>query len=443
MAAHPSSSTASPSLLARRRAQVLVLGGGFAGATIARRLGEAAMLVSPQNALLYTPMLPEAASGTLESRHVVVPLRAMCAKASVVLGSAKAHDPAARCVRVATDDGEIEIGYEHLVVTVGSISRTMPIPGLAEHAVGFKNFDDAMYLRNQVLRQLELADNETDDVRAEQHLGFVFVGAGYAGVEALAELQDLATDALRYYPRLRRLRQRWVLLDLADTILPNIPSRLGEYAAERLRARGVDIRTGTGLQSAHADHVVLDDGTTIGCHTLVWSAGVAPHPVLTDLGLPVLESGHVPVDEHLRVQGFTDVWACGDAARVPNAKTPGQPDPPTSQHALRQARQLAANLVAVREGRRPATYAYTQLGQVATLGRYKGIAAVFDFRFSGFLGWFITRSYHLYALPLWTRRIRVLSDWTLSLLFRRDVVALGSSSPVPTLQSEQGSGTPD
>ncbi len=430
-------------LLARRRAQVLVLGGGFAGATIASKLGDAAMLVSPQNSMLYTPMLPEAASGTLESRHVVVPLRAMCPRATLILGSATAHDAATRCVRVATDDGEIEVEYQHLVVTVGSISRTMPIPGLAEHAVGFKNYDDALYLRNQVLRQLELADNETDDVRAEEHLGFVFVGAGYAGGAARAELQDLATDALRYYPRLRRLRQRWVLIDVAETILPNIPSRLGEYAAEELKARGVEIRTGTRLESAHADHVVLEDGTSIPAHTLVWSAGVAPHPLLGELGLPVLESGHVAVDEHLRVTGYPDIWACGDAARVPNTKTPGQPDPPTSQHALRQARQLAANLIAVRQGREPEAYGYSALGQVATLGRYKGIAAVLDFKFSGFLGWFITRTYHLYAMPLASRRVRVLTDWTLAFFFRRDVVALGSPSPAPTLASQQGSGTPD
>lgn len=424
------------STLTRRRARsgTLVLGGGFAGATVARGLGgEGPTLISEENALLFTPLLPEAASGTLESRHVVVPLRQMCPSAELFLGRAIAHDPQERVVRVATETGEVEFSYDNLVVALGSVSRTLPIPGLAEHGIGFKNLADALYLRNHVLRELELADNETEAARIAPHLGFVFVGGGYAGVEALAELHDMVSDALRFYPDLRGLPQRWVLVEALDKILAAIPTRLGEYAQEILLSRGIEVRTSTKLTAVHADAVELDDGSTVAARTLVWSAGVTANPLLADFSVPLDEQRRVRVTDTLQVEGLPQVWAVGDCARVPNAMTPGTPDPPTSQHALRQARRLAKNLLAVRRGDAPQPYGYRALGQVATLGRYKGIADVLGLRFSGFLGWFITRSYHLYALPLLSRQIRVLSDWTLSLLFRRDVVAFGSLDQPPPL----------
>lgn len=419
------------------RAGVLILGGGFVGATVAQRLGaRGATLVSSENSLLFTPLLPEVASGTLEARHVVVPLRQMCPHAELVLGKVVAHDGERRVVTVENEVGRLEISYEQLVVALGSISRTLPIPGLADHGIGFKTFSDGIYLRNHVLRELELADNELSDDRAQAHLSFVFVGAGYAGVEALAELHDLVADALRHYPRLRTIRQRWVLIEALDRILPAIPTRLGDYAADLLERRGIEIRTSTRLTEVQADSVTLDDGSWIPTHTLVWSAGVAPNPVLRTFGLPTDDRGRLLVDGTLRVHGHERVWAAGDAAAVPNAHTPGQLDPPTSQHALRQARWLAANLVASVDGRPLETYGFRALGQVATLGRYKGIADVLGLRFSGFLGWFITRGYHLYAMPLLTRRIRVVSDWTLSLFFRRDVVAFGAVEEAPPLASK-------
>ena len=414
----------------RRRAArdgLLILGGGFAGATLARRFG-GGTIVSVDNSMLYSSMLPEAASGTLEPRHVVVPLRAMCRRSELVLGEVTGRDAERRCVRVETGDGPVELAYERLVVALGSIPRTLPIPGLAEHGIGFKSFTDAIFLRNHMLRQMELADTEVDDGEATAHLSFVFVGAGYAGVEALGETQDLVRDALRYYPRLRWVRQRWVLVDLADRVLPSIPSRLGEYAAQQLRSRGVEIRTGTGLAEVERGRVTLDDGTVIPSHTLVWSAGVAPSPALADLDLPLDDRGKVRIDDGLRVDGQAGVWALGDCAAVPNSAT-GEHDPPTAQHAIRQARYLARSLA----GSAPGAYAYRSLGQVATLGRYKGVAVVRGLKFGGFLGWFITRSYHLYALPLPQRRLRVVADWTISLLFRRDVVTLGSVREAPQL----------
>ena len=397
------------------------MGGGFAGGYVARLLGNrGATIVSPENFMLYTPMLPEAASGTLEPRHVVVPLRAMCPHAELILGRATALDFERQRARVEALEGVVEVRYLDLVIALGSISRALPVPGLAEHAMGFKDLADAIALRNHVLRRLEAADAASTDSDRRRELTFVFVGAGYAGVEALAELSDLVRDALRYYPGLRDAPQRWVLVDAAPKILPEIPTRLGDYAAQQLTKRGVEIYVGTTLESVEANVAQLSNGERILTHTVVWTAGVKANPVLASLGLPLDERGRVKVDEVLRVEGLDHVWALGDAARVPNQATPGAFDPPTSQHALRQARRLAKNI-----GGDPQPYRYRMLGQVATLGRYKGIADVLGLRLTGFLGWFVTRTYHLYQLPLLSRKLRVVVDWTVSLLFRRDIAELG------------------
>jgi NADH dehydrogenase len=370
--------------------------------------------------MLYTPILPEAASGTLEPRHVVVPLRQMCPHAELLLGRVASVDLDARVAEVHTEAGVQHVAWDDLVVALGAVPRTFPVPGLAEHGRGFKDLADAIALRNHVLRELEAADAEPDPARVAAHLGFVFIGAGYAGVEALAELSDLVHDALRYYPALRGVPQRWVLVDAAPTILPEIPTRLGAYAARELSRRGIEIRTGTTLAEATADEVVLSSGERIPARTLVWTAGVKANPLLAELGLPLDERGRVRVDPYLRVEGHERVWALGDCAAVPNARTPGRVDPPTCQHALRQARCLARNL-ATGELR---PYGYRMLGQVATLGRFKGIADVLGLRLRGFPGWFFTRTYHLYQLPLLTRKLRVVADWTTALCFPRDVAEL-------------------
>jgi NADH:ubiquinone reductase (H+-translocating) len=411
----------------------LVLGGGFAGSYVARLLGKrGATIVSRENFMLYTPILPEAASGTLEPRHVVVPLRLMCRHAELVLGRATGLGAEERAVDVETEVGPARIHYERLVVAMGAVARTLPIPGLAEHGLGFKSLADAIYLRNHVLRQLELADAALSAEDAKRHLSFVFVGAGYAGVEALAELSDLIRDTSRFYPRLKGVRQRWVLVDAAPKILPEIPSRLGEYAARELWKRGVDIRVSTTLDSVEEHAVVLSDGSRLETETLVWTAGVKANPLLGELGLPLDERGRVIVDETLRVEGMENVWALGDCARVPNQATPGRFDPPTCQHALRQARRLVKNLTGT-----PSPYRYRMLGQVATLGRHKGIADVFGLRLRGFLGWFVTRTYHLYQLPLFTRKLRVVVDWTVALFFRRDIAELGMLGHPTPLRDEE------
>ncbi len=306
------------------------------------------------------------------------------------------------------------------MLALGAVPRTVPVPGLAEHGLPFKTLADAIHLRNSVLRELEAADAALDDAERRRRLTFVFVGAGYAGVEALAELSDLVEDALRFYPGLHGVPRRWVLVDAAPRILPEIPSRLGEYAANELAGRGVEIHVGTTLESVSrrrgraggrdADpgaHARLDGGrrARIRC-CASWECRST-----TAAGSRWTSFSGCADSEH--------VWSLGDCARVPNTRT-DRPDPPTCQHALRQARRLARNL----QGS-PEPYGYRMLGQVATLGRYKGIADVLGLRLRGFPGWWVTRSYHLYQLPLLQRKLRVVVDWTTSLLFRRDIVELG------------------
>jgi NADH dehydrogenase len=399
------------------RGGTLVLGGGFAGSYVARLLGRSgSTILSPENYMLYTPLLPEAGAGTLEPRHVVVPLRQMCPHAELLLGRVIGLDHERKTATAHTLAGLVEIAYERVVVALGAVTRVLPVPGLREHGLGFKDLADAIALRNRVLAQLERAAIDPEPVE----LGFVFVGAGYAGVEALAELNDFAHAALRYYPSLRDVPQRWVLVDAADKILPEIPRRLGEYAARHLEKRGVEIHVATTLESYDGREAVLANGTRVPARTLVWTAGVRAHPLLAELGLPLDERGRVRVDETLRVEGAEDVWALGDCAAVVNVKTPERHDPPTSQHALRQARRLAKNLTGS-----PRPYGYRMLGQVATLGRFKGIAELpYGVRLRGFLGWFVARTYHLYQLPLFTRKLRVVADWTVALFFRRDIVEL-------------------
>jgi NADH dehydrogenase len=403
------------------RGGTLILGGGFAGSYVAKLLTkQGATIVSLENFMLFASMLPEAASGTLEPRHVVVPLRLMCPHADLVLGRAVAHDPERQRVQVETEEALVNITYRNLVVALGAIPRTFPIPGLAEHAFGFKDLADAIALRNHVLRRLEAAVAAPTDAHRRRELTFVFVGAGYAGVEALAELSDLARDAIGYYPaELQATPQHWVLVDAAPKILPEIPPRLGEYAAEQLERRGVDIRVGTTLEAIEPHAAVLSDGDRILTSTVVWTTGARANPLLAKFGLPLDEQGRVKVDSTFRVEGLPHVWALGDCARVPNEATPDRPDPPTSQHALRQARRLAKNLRGD-----PKPYRYRMLGQVATLGRRKGIAEVMGLKFRGFLGWWITRTYHLYQLPLLSRKLRVVTDWTVALFFKRDIAEL-------------------
>jgi NADH dehydrogenase len=396
----------------------LVLGGGFGGAHVARRLREAT-IVSSESSMLYTPLLPEVAAGAVEPRHAFVPLREMCPDAELLRGRVAALDQRAKTVTVETEVGDVEVSYRRLVIALGSTARILPIPGLAEHAMTFKDLADAIRLRNHVIRQLDLA--EADPPNAGRYLTFVFVGAGYAGVEALAEMRQLVEDAVHHYPALRDVVQRWVLVDAGPSILAEVPRLLADHATAQLRHHGVEILTSSSVASVEARLVTLADGERLHTETLVWTAGVVTNPLVRTLGLPLDQLGRILVDSSLRVRGRSDIWALGDCAAVPNASTPGRLDPPTCQHAVRQARAVAAALEGATK-----PYAYRSIGEGATLGRGHGVARVLRLHVRGRLGALITRAYHISAVPSRSRRWRIIADGLLSTAFRRDIAELGS-----------------
>ena len=303
------------------------------------------VLVNDVNFMLYTPFLPEAAAGTLEPRHVVTPLREILKRTYLRLGSIVGHDPEAKTVELRAKYGEAEqLPYDQLLLALGSVSRVLPVPGLSEHAIGFKSLADAIWLRNHVVETLEEANATEDPARRDELLTYVFVGGGYAGLEALAELQDFAADAMESYPRARLHGMRWVLVEATDRVLPEIDAELADYALRELRGRGIDIRLETTLEEVSADSARLSSGETLPTRTVVWTAGVAPHPSLRELNVPLDERGRVPVDEHLRVQGMDSVWAIGDCAAAPDPR--GGTCPPTAQHAVRQGPVAARNIAA-------------------------------------------------------------------------------------------------
>lgn len=412
--------------------RILIVGAGQAGMHVAARLrrrlrtGEATItVVDPHSYLTYQPLLAEAAAGNLEPRHVVVPLRQVLPGIDVITGAVVSIDHARRTAYLAAAHGEPRpLAYDMLVLAPGSVTRVLPVPGLAEHGIGFKTVGEAIHLRNHVLAQLDIATSATGDAEREAALTFVFVGGGYAGVEALAELQDMAHDACWHYYRDIDPRQlRWVLVEATGRILPEVGERMGHYTVDLLRRRGIEVRLNTRLTSAVGGHVVLDDGSEFDAATLVWTAGVAPHPLLKQTDLPRDERGRVVTTEHLSVVDTSDAWALGDCAAVPDLATGGV-CPPSAQHAVRQARVLADNLVAGLRGQAPKAYRHASAGSVASLGLYQGVAQIYRLRLHGFPAWLAHRTYHLLALPSWNRRLRVVADWTLALPFPREVVSL-------------------
>jgi NADH dehydrogenase len=415
---------------------VVIAGGGFAGMSAARELerlmprqSTRLVLVNDVNFLLYTPFLPEAAAGMIEPRHVVTPLRDVLRRTYLRLGAINGHDPERRVVTLTTHEGRSEeLRYDQLLVAVGSVSRSLPIPGLEKHAIGFKSLADAIWLRNHVVESLERA-NATEDPRVrDELLTYVFVGGGYSGLEALAELQDFAVDAIDRYPRARLHGMRWILVEAADRVLPEVDQGLADYALQELRGRGIDVRLGTVLEEARADSVRLSTGEEIPTRTLVWTAGVKAHPSLAALGLPLDERGRVRVDRYLRVEDMRGVWAAGDCAAVPDPRyEDGRPCPPTAQHAVRQGPVAARNIAAeLGVGDGPHPFTYKANAAFVNLGRYKAVGQLSGRRFRGFPAWWMARTYHVGQIPGATRKIRALADWTVGLPFGRDLAEVGS-----------------
>jgi NADH:ubiquinone reductase (H+-translocating) len=428
---------------------IVIAGAGFGGFYAARSLeriasarGARVTLVNDANFMLYTPLLPGAAGATLDPRHVVVPLRSQLRRTQLLIGEVLGADPERRMLAVRRVDGEtLELGYDQLLVALGSISRTLPIPGLSEHATGLKSLSDATALRNQLLRSLDIAESLEDPARRAEYLGFVFVGAGYAGLEGLAELQDFAAQAIRLYPRCQAEGMRWLLVEARERIMPEVPTSLGEFAARELRRRGIEIVTETTIEAVDACGVILSSGERVGARTVVWTAGVRPSPVVASLGLPLDGTGRIYSDSRLRVRGRPGVWAIGDCAAVPDPAKRGAACPPTAQHAIRQGRLAARNIAATLEGRPVRAFRYRTAGVVAELGHNKAVAITLGLRWRGLPAWFIARTYHLLLMPGFGRKLRLLVDWNVALLFGRDTSSpgrLGSPTPLePTPQTEE------
>jgi len=425
---------------------VVIAGGGFAGAYAARELekilppqSSRLILVNDVNFLLYTPLLPEAAAGTLEPRHVVTPLRDILQRTYLRLGAVTGHDPARHVVELTTHEGEVEeLHYDQLLLALGSVSRSLPIPGLDQHAIGFKSLADAIWLRNHLIETLEAANASEDSARRAELLTYVFVGGGYAGLEALAELQDFAADAMASYPRARLQGMRWVLVEAADRVLPEIDPKLADYALGELRGRGMDIRLGTTLEEVGPEHVSLSTGERIATRTVVWTAGVVAHPSLRAMSVGLDERGRVPVDERMAVPGLEGVWAAGDCAAVPNPE--GGLCPPTAQHAIRQARVAARNMAAALGVGHPTTFTYRSRGSFVNLGQYKAVAmmgrAMGSRTLSGFPAWWAARTYHVSQIPGLARKLRAVADWTVGLPFPRDTAEVGSIGHPAPLRAE-------
>ena len=420
---------------------VVIAGGGFGGLYAARRLerrlprhSARIVLVADANYLLYTPLLPGAAAGTLEPRHVVVPLREELEWTDIHLGRVTGADPALNELRVRTLDGRDEpLRYDQLIVALGSVSRVLPVPGLREHGVGFRNLADAIALRNRALWNLEVAESLPDAESRREYLTFVFVGAGYAGVEGIAELQDYVADVIDRYRRCRLDGTRWILVEAEDRIMRETPESLAAFATRELRGRGIEIRTGTRLDSLDEGTASLSTGERIPTRTLCWTAGVNPPAVVGELGLPIAAGGRIEVDATMRVAGRENVWAIGDAAAVPDpAKRDRSPSPATAQHALRQGRLAADNVAAALRGKRPRRFRYRTKGVFVDMGRHNAVAVMLGLRLRGFPAWFAARTYHMLLMPGAARRLRLVADWTVGLFFGRAAAELGQlGHPAP------------
>ncbi|MFE4666063.1 NAD(P)/FAD-dependent oxidoreductase [Streptomyces sp. NPDC056716] len=431
--------------MVKERARILVVGGGYVGMYTALRLqrrlkpelkrGEVEItVVTPDPYMTYQPFLPEAAAGSISPRHVVVPLRRVLSGCRLVVGEIAAIDHTKRTATLTTLASEEEgtgprgLPYDELVLAPGSVSRTLPIPGLAEHGIGFKTVEEAIGLRNHVIEQMDIASSTRDPAIRDAALTFVFVGGGYAGVEALGELEDMARYTARYYHNVKPEDMKWVLVEASDRILPEVGPDMGRYTVAELRRRNIQVLLETRLESCADRVAVLSDGQRFPTRTVVWTAGVKPHPLLAATDLPLTDRGRLRCTAELAIEGTAHAWAAGDAAAVPDlsAAEPGTLCAPNAQHAVRQARVLGDNIVHSLRGEPLDTYAHSYAGSVASLGLHKGVAQVYGRRLKGWPAWFMHRTYHLSRVPTFNRKARVLAEWTLSGLFKREIVSLGS-----------------
>ncbi|MFF4978744.1 NAD(P)/FAD-dependent oxidoreductase [Streptomyces sp. NPDC001046] len=412
------------------RPRIVIVGAGFAGYRTARTLSRLARgrahitLLNPTDYFLYLPLLPQVAAGILEPRRVTVSLSDTLRDVRLVLGQADRIDLDGRTLHyTGPEDEEGTLAYDRLVLTAGSVNKLLPIPGVAEHAHGFRGLPEALYLRDHVTRQVELAAATDDPETCAARCTFVVVGAGYTGTEVAAHGQMFTDAQVRRHPLRRGMRPRWMLLDVAPRVLPEMDEKLSATADRVLRQRGVDVRMGTSVQEATHDGVVLTDGESVATRTLVWCVGVRPDPLVESLGLPT-ERGRLLVDPHLQVPGRPEVFSCGDVAAVPDLEKPGGYTPMTAQHAWRQGRVAAENVAAsLGSGGQRKAYRHRDLGFVVDLGGAKAAANPLGVPLSGVPAGAVTRGYHLAAMP--GNRVRVAADWLLDAVLPRQAVQLG------------------
>jgi NADH:quinone reductase (non-electrogenic) len=410
------------------RPRIVIVGAGFAGFSAARELSRLAhgsadiVIVNLTDYFLYLPLLPEVATGILEPRRISVSLAAELPDVRVVLGKADMFDLEGRTVRyIDPDGGRGTLGYDRLVIAAGSVNKLLPVPGVNEHAHGFRGIAEALYLRDHIVRQIEMADNAADEDERAARTTFVVVGAGYTGTEVAAQ-GVLFTEALTRHRAALAGRPRWLLLDTADRVLPQLDQRLARAADRVLRHRGVEVRLETSVKEAVADGVHLSDGMFVPTRSLIWCVGVRPDPLVAGLGLS-MNHGRLVVDEFLNVPGYPEVYACGDAAAVPDLTMPGEITGMTAQHATRQGKAAARNIAASYGYGRRRAYKHHDLGFVVDLGGLDSAANPLGVPLSGFPAKAMTRGYHLLSMP--GNRVRVATDWLLDAVLPRQGVQLG------------------
>jgi NADH dehydrogenase len=410
--------------------RILILGGGFAGVYTARHLqriwGRDASvqitLVSRDNFFLMTPLLFEAGSGILEPRHAVNPIRPLFTSVRFVQADIESIDIDARKVHVKIEGGTPEaMEYDHLVLALGGITNTALVKG-SEQALTFKTMGDAIFLRNHAIQRFERADAQHDPGKKKAALTFVIVGGGFVGVELVGELTEFLPHVSKLYPNVDAKELRFELIEAMNRIMPEFDDELGDYASEVLTKRGVRIRTGVKVDHIEQAKIVLDTGESIESETIIIATGVVPSPIVSALSLEKNRKGAVIVEPTMRVKNHPEIWALGDCAQIPDAN--GKPYPPLAQHAMREAKVLAENITAAVRGWSLKPFVYHNKGNLAALGHYKGVGKVYKLRIKGLLAWWVWRSYYLFQMPRWERRLRVVIDWTVALLFKNDVVQL-------------------
>ncbi len=413
----------------RERTRIVILGGGFGGIYAALRLEKAlardptleVTLVNRENFFLFTPMLHEVAASDLDMTHIVNPIRKLLRRVKFVEGEVESIDLRRRQVIVSHggDPHAHELDYDHLVIALGAVTNFYNLPGVEARALTMKSLGDAIALRNRLIECFEEAEPECCRVK-QPILTFVVAGGGFAGVETVAAANDFVREALEFYPSLTESLLRVVLVHDGPVILPELGERLGKYAQKKLTERKVEIRVNTKIAGMSEAGVVLGDGTLIPANTLVWTAGTAPNPLLATLPCPK-ERGRLVANAYMEVPGWPGVWALGDCAVIPDPHT-GRPYPPTAQHALRQGRVLANNVLAAIRGGQKKAFVFKTIGLLASIGKRTGVAQIAGVNFSGFVAWWLWRSIYLSKLPRVEKKVRVALDWLLDILFSKDLV---------------------